>query len=178
MLMMADLANTKWCKKMTETLPHRYSSESTQLELSNEYQHDRDKLVFKILCILVLWMKVRRVKLALEELDWIKRVLHSADVKYYRVLISPPQVESGKQSAYRFLKVLSSLREWEICSPDIMAAIEYCRDRIIDMTVEDYEEWFRQQFPKITRPQTAPPLTPVKLDKSSSSERVWIEKYQ
>ena len=135
-------------------------------------------MVFKILCILVLWMKVRRVKLALEELNWIKRVLHSAYVKYYRVLISPPQVESGKQSAYRFLKVLSSLREWEICSPDIMAAIEYCRDRIIDMTVEDYEEWFRQQFPKITRPQTAPPLTPVKLDKSSSSERVWIEKLQ
>ena len=25
---------------------------------SNEYQHDRDKLGFKILCILVLWTKV------------------------------------------------------------------------------------------------------------------------
>ena len=27
--------------KMTETLAHGYSSESTQWELSNEYQHDR-----------------------------------------------------------------------------------------------------------------------------------------
>ena len=27
--------------KITETLPNGYSSEGTQLELSNEYQHDR-----------------------------------------------------------------------------------------------------------------------------------------
>ena len=27
--------------KMTETLAHGYSDESTQQELSNEYQHDR-----------------------------------------------------------------------------------------------------------------------------------------
>ena len=31
----------KTFKKMTETLAHGYSSESTQRELSNEYQHDR-----------------------------------------------------------------------------------------------------------------------------------------
>ena len=31
------------CKQlqMAETLPHGYSSESTQREISNEYQHDR-----------------------------------------------------------------------------------------------------------------------------------------
>ena len=43
MLLVANMANTKWCKKtekMTETLAHGYSSESTQQELSNEYQHD------------------------------------------------------------------------------------------------------------------------------------------
>ena len=44
--------------KMTETLAHAYSSESTQRELSNEYQHDRVQMVFKDLCILVLWTKV------------------------------------------------------------------------------------------------------------------------
>ena len=38
--------------KMTETLAHEYSSDSTQWELSNEYQHDRVKMVFKDLCIL------------------------------------------------------------------------------------------------------------------------------
>ena len=27
--------------KMTETLAYEYSSETTQLELSNEYQHDK-----------------------------------------------------------------------------------------------------------------------------------------
>ena len=43
-LRVADLANTKWCekrKKMTESLAQGYSSESTQWELCNEYQHDR-----------------------------------------------------------------------------------------------------------------------------------------
>ena len=43
---------------MTETLAFGYSSESTQRELSNEYQHDRVKMFFRELCILVLWMKV------------------------------------------------------------------------------------------------------------------------
>ena len=43
---------------MTETLAHAYSSESTQWELSDEYQHDRVKMVFKNLCVLVLWKKV------------------------------------------------------------------------------------------------------------------------
>ena len=41
---------------MTKTLTHGYSSESTQRELSNEYQHDRALLVFKKLCILVFRM--------------------------------------------------------------------------------------------------------------------------
>ena len=44
--------------KMTETLANGYSYESTQRELSNEYQHDRVSMVFKNLCILVLRMKV------------------------------------------------------------------------------------------------------------------------
>ena len=43
---------------MTETLAHRYSSESTQWELSNKYLHDRVKIIFIILCILVHWPKV------------------------------------------------------------------------------------------------------------------------
>ena len=42
---------------MTGTLAYGYSSESTQLELSNEYQHDRVQMVIKGICILVLWIK-------------------------------------------------------------------------------------------------------------------------
>ena len=37
---------------MTETLANGYSSESTQWELSNEYQHDRVLMIFKNLCTL------------------------------------------------------------------------------------------------------------------------------
>ena len=43
-LLVANFANTKWCvnpKKITETLAHGYSYESTQRERSNEYRLDR-----------------------------------------------------------------------------------------------------------------------------------------
>ena len=40
---------------MPETMANGYSSESTQRELSNEYQHDRVQMVIKNL---VLWTKV------------------------------------------------------------------------------------------------------------------------
>ena len=61
MLLTANLADTKWCKKtegMTETLEHGYSSESTRREVSNKYQHDKVLIVFKNLCVIVLWTKV------------------------------------------------------------------------------------------------------------------------
>ena len=61
MPLVANLAYTKWCKKtekLNETLEYGYSSESTQRDLSNEYQQNRVKMFFKILCILVLWAKV------------------------------------------------------------------------------------------------------------------------
>ena len=45
-------------EKMIETLAHGYSSDSTQRELSNEYQHDKVKIVIKNCCIIVLWMKL------------------------------------------------------------------------------------------------------------------------
>ena len=35
-----------------------YSSESTQRELSNEYQHDRIWMTFIIFCFFVRWMNV------------------------------------------------------------------------------------------------------------------------
>ena len=44
---------------MTKTLAHGYSSDGTQLKLSNnEYQHDRVQMVFKNLHVSVLWMNV------------------------------------------------------------------------------------------------------------------------
>ena len=43
---------------MTETMANGYSSESTQRELSNEYQNDRVWMVFKDFLSLVPWTKV------------------------------------------------------------------------------------------------------------------------
>ena len=40
--------------KITGTMANGYLSESTQWTLSNEYQHDRVKMVFKNLCVFVL----------------------------------------------------------------------------------------------------------------------------
>ena len=60
-LLVANLANTKWGKipeKKTEPLANGYSFESAPRELSNEYQHDRVWMVFKNICICVLWTKV------------------------------------------------------------------------------------------------------------------------
>ena len=44
--------------KMTETLTHGYSSESTQQELMNDYQNDRVHMVFISVSVLVLWTKL------------------------------------------------------------------------------------------------------------------------
>ena len=56
-LLLANLVDTKWCESL-KRMPHGYSSDSTQWELSNEFRHYRVLMVFKNLCILVLWTKV------------------------------------------------------------------------------------------------------------------------
>ena len=43
---------------MTGTLAYWYSSDRAQLELSNEYQHDRVYIIIKYFCNIVLWAKV------------------------------------------------------------------------------------------------------------------------
>ena len=100
MMLMGNLANTKWCKKskkMTETLTHGYSSESTQRELSYKYQQDRFWMVFKNLCILLLWKKVAP---ALEGLTkW----------QNYLILISFFAVGGGHQGLYYIVVQLIQL---------------------------------------------------------------------
>ena len=61
LLLVADFAITLYCKNnlnMTETMTHGCSSEGTQQDPSNEYQHYRVKVIFKNPCIIVLWTKV------------------------------------------------------------------------------------------------------------------------
>ncbi|NXC45886.1 CCD60 protein, partial [Penelope pileata] len=42
-----------------------------------------------------------------------------------------------------FLKVLSDLQVWELCSPEIAAAVEFVRENIVQMPEEDFSEWFQ-----------------------------------
>ena len=50
--------NDEKTSEITDTLANGYSSESTQRELSHEYQHHRVKMVFNSFCNLVLWTKI------------------------------------------------------------------------------------------------------------------------
>ena len=75
---------------MTETLAYGYSSESTQRELSNEYQHDRVWMFFEKLCVLVLWVKVSSALEWLRQISlaWISQVTVHVNTTYiqkYRV---------------------------------------------------------------------------------------------
>jgi len=78
------------------------------------------------------------------------------------------QVEAGKQSPIKLLRVLAGLRPWEICSPDVSAAIEFCRQRVVEMSVEEYEQWFSETFPSIIRP-------PVIIDAHKDSMEMNVE---
>ncbi|XP_060119710.1 coiled-coil domain-containing protein 60-like isoform X1 [Heteronotia binoei] len=57
-----------------------------------------------------------------------------------------------------FLKVLGELRVWEICSPDICAAIQFLRENIVGMPEEDYKQWLQSRVPIQKRARSAPPL--------------------
>ena len=74
--------------KIIETLAYGYSSESTQRELSNEYQHDRVSMFFKDFCIPVLWTKVAS---ALKGL-WQSLLYSSDHMRLQNIhLLHPPQ---------------------------------------------------------------------------------------
>ncbi|NXF89645.1 CCD60 protein, partial [Eubucco bourcierii] len=42
-----------------------------------------------------------------------------------------------------FLKVLADLQVWELCCPEIAAAVEFVRESIVQMPEEDFNEWFQ-----------------------------------
>ncbi|XP_031448062.1 coiled-coil domain-containing protein 60 isoform X2 [Phasianus colchicus] len=42
-----------------------------------------------------------------------------------------------------FLKAVTDLQPWELCSPDIAAAVEFVRESIVQMPEEDFSEWFQ-----------------------------------
>ncbi|XP_077318206.1 coiled-coil domain-containing protein 60 isoform X2 [Lithobates pipiens] len=58
-----------------------------------------------------------------------------------------------------FLKVLAGLRHWELCSPDICVAIEFVREHLVQMPLEDYTAWLQTRLASspFHRVQSAPP---------------------
>ncbi|GAB1603692.1 coiled-coil domain-containing protein 60-like isoform X1, partial [Argonauta hians] len=90
-----------------------------------------------------------KIPFGLKNLWYYKAIL-------YKLSRLSSSAHGEKLSSYRFLKVLSSLEPWDICCPDISAAIEFCRTKMTDITTKEYEVWFKQQFPTIYRPETAP----------------------
>ncbi|CAF0970097.1 unnamed protein product [Adineta ricciae] len=54
-------------------------------------------------------------------------------------------------TAIRFKNVLQDLKPHEICHPDIMAAIEFTRVHIVEMGIEEFDSFFRKQFPEASK---------------------------
>nr|XP_015221508.1 PREDICTED: coiled-coil domain-containing protein 60 isoform X4 [Lepisosteus oculatus] len=61
----------------------------------------------------------------------------------------------------QFLRVLGSLRTWELCSPDVSVAVEIVRKHIVHMSEEDYEAWLCPRVKVPPRAQSAPPSSEV-----------------
>ncbi|XP_071803913.1 uncharacterized protein [Asterias amurensis] len=68
-------------------------------------------------------------------------------------------IESRKITPQKFLNVLTGLKPWELCLPDVSAAVEFIRERVTLMSVEDFEAWYQHEIPGIMRSQSAPPNT-------------------
>ncbi|EDV20359.1 uncharacterized protein TRIADDRAFT_61094 [Trichoplax adhaerens] len=73
---------------------------------------------------------------------------------------SHAKIDGIVPSSVQLIRVLSGLRHWEICSPDISAAIEFVREKIVEMPDYEYEEWLRSILPmKKPRAESDPTST-------------------
>jgi len=100
-----------------------------------------------------------------EECKWYKDLLGNLpqDVKHDRYctvvlnrIAGYGSLEGRKISSSQFLKVLSTMRVWEICAPDINAAIEFVREKVVEMSELEFEAWLNAKFPQPSRPASAP----------------------
>lgn len=58
------------------------------------------------------------------------------------------KLNTRKKNEALFFRVLDNLKIWELLSPDIMSAIEFCRNRILEINEDDFEDWFRSKTVK------------------------------
>ena len=94
--------------KMIETLANEYSSESSQWELSNEYQHDRVSMVFKNLCVLVLWTNVASALEGLINLSIARCTLNS-----FIPLVAPKNALKLSWCLFQ-QRIFQKIYNWEI----------------------------------------------------------------
>eukprot|EP00112_Aurelia_sp_Birch-Aquarium-sp1_P024487 Seg778.1 transcript_id=Seg778.1/GoldUCD/mRNA.D3Y31 product="Deleted in malignant brain tumors 1 protein" protein_id=Seg778.1/GoldUCD/D3Y31 len=89
-----------------------------------------------------------------EECSWYKSLLENLplDIREDRnnalvldKIAKYGSLEGRKISSNQFTKVLSMLRPWELCYPDISAAIEFVRDKIVEMDRTEFEDWFQSR---------------------------------
>ncbi|NXT84452.1 CCD60 protein, partial [Zapornia atra] len=66
---------------------------------------------------------------------WIQKILKKLE-KYGKI----PDLKINPD---RFLKTLDDLQVGELCSPEIVAAVEFVRENIVQMPEEDFNEWFQ-----------------------------------
>lgn len=45
-------------------------------------------------------------------------------------------------------------RPWELLAPDVMSAVEFCREKILEIQVEQFELWFKLKKPEFYVPRT------------------------
>jgi len=89
-----------------------------------------------------------------EECSWYKSLIENLpsevrDDSYNALVLDKiakyGSLEGRKISNTHFIKVLSTLRPWELCYPDISAAIEFVRDKVVEMDKHEFETWFQSR---------------------------------
>ncbi|KFQ87158.1 Coiled-coil domain-containing protein 60, partial [Phoenicopterus ruber ruber] len=99
-----------------------------QLGMRAEKEHDEDRLN---------WFPVLLARLpeSVKSDHYVQKILKKLE-KYGKT----PDLKIHPDT---FLKALADLQVWELCSPEIAAAVEFVRESIVQMPEEDFSEWFQ-----------------------------------
>ncbi|XP_054700421.1 coiled-coil domain-containing protein 60 isoform X3 [Grus americana] len=106
-----------------------------QLGMRAEREHDEDGLH---------WFPVLLARLpeSVKSDRYVQKILKKLE-KYGKI----PDLKIHPDT---FLKALADLQVWELCSPEIAAAVEFVRESIVQMSEEDFSEWFQTRVAPLT----------------------------
>ncbi|NWY04725.1 CCD60 protein, partial [Nothoprocta ornata] len=98
-----------------------------------------------------------------DELKWfpvlLARLPESVKNDHYVQKILKKLEKFGKNPDLRirpdtFLKALADLQVWELCSPEIAAAVEFVRESVVQMPEEDFSAWFQTRVTPASAPSS------------------------